>query len=144
MEEHMRHSYSWVVIVAVLCMGLTACAGLKTSRSGEIHTVNIETEPHPADMTVNVGDEVRWVNHRSMPVYLELVGDVHDSLSCERGFSNFLGMKSESVKIKPDNSVSACFSSVGLIKYNLRMEAAVPGGKQIASGTVQVGNPKNR
>lgn len=135
---------SYVLIVAALCMGLTACAGPKTSRSGEIQTVNIETESHPADVIVNVGDEVRWVNHRSMPVYLELVGDVYDTLSCERGFSNFLGMKSESVKIKQDKSVSACFNRVGVIKYNLRMEAAVPGGKQLTSGTVQVGNPTKR
>ena len=140
----MRHSYSRVLIGAVLCMGLTACTGPKTSRSGEIQTVNIETESHPANVRVNVGDEVRWVNHRSMPVYLELVGNVYDTLSCERGFSNFLGMKSESVKIKPDKSVSACFSNVGLTKYNLRMESAVPGGKEITSGTVQVGDPTKR
>jgi len=106
--------------------------------------VNIETEPHPPNVQVNVGDEVRWVNHRSMPVYLELVGNVYDTLSCERGFSNFLGMKSESVKIKPDKSVSACFSNVGLTKYNLRMESAAPGGNEITSGTVQVGDPIKR
>ncbi len=138
----MRNSYAWVLLGAVLCMGLAACTGPKTSRSGEIQTVNIETEPHPADVRVNVGDEVRWVNHRSLPVYLELVGDV--TLSCERGFSNFIGMRSESVKIKADKSVSACFSTVGLVKYNLRMEDAVPGGKQLTSGTVQVGDPTKR
>lgn len=140
----MRYTYAWSLIGAVLCMGLMACAGPKTSRSGEIHTVNIEAEPHPVDLVVNVGDEVRWVNHRSLPVRLDLVGDVHETLSCERGFSNFLGMKSESTTIEPNGSVAACFSKVGVIKYNLRMDSALPGGKQITSGTVQIGDPTKR
>lgn len=139
----MRSSYAWV-LGAVLCMGLMACAGPKISRSGDIHTVNIETEAHPVALTVNVGDEVRWVNHRSEPVRLELVDAAHETLSCERGFSNWLGMTRESVTIDPNESVSGCFSRVGVIKYNLRMDASLPGGKAITSGTVQVGNPTQR
>ncbi|HEY5931457.1 MAG TPA: hypothetical protein VIT63_00990 [Nitrospira sp.] len=140
----MRPSYAWVLLGAVLSMGLMACAGPKTSRSGDIQTVNIEAEAHPADLVVNVGDEVRWVNHRSQSVQVDLVGDMHETLSCQRGFSNFLGMKRESATIDPNESVSACFSKVGLIKYNLRMDDSLPGGKKITSGTVQIGDPMKR
>lgn len=140
----MRKQNVWGLLLVVLSVSLVACAGPQTTRSGDIHTINIEVEPHPADLVVNVGDEVRWVNHRTLPVRLDLVTDVHENLSCERGFSNFLGMKSEHATIKPNESVAACFSKVGVIKYNLRMDSALPGGKAITSGTVQVGDPKNR
>lgn len=140
----MKQRYVLVLVGIALSMGLTACAGPQTSRSGEIHTVKIEDEPHPADLTVNIGDEVRWVNHRMLPVRLDLVGDAHDMLSCERGFSNLLGMKSEHATIQPNESAAACFSKVGVIKYNLRMGSALPGGKAITSGSIQVGDPTKR
>lgn len=133
-------------LAAVVVAGsLIACAGPQTSRSGEIHTVNIEKEPAPADLVVNVGDEVRWVNHRTLPVRLDLViGDPRETLSCERGFSNFVGMTRDSAEIAPNESVAACFKKVGVVKYNIRMESALPGGKAITSGTVQVGDPTKR
>lgn len=140
----MKKRNVWAMAVVALSVGLMACAGPQTSRSGEIHTVKIEKEPEPADMIVNVGDEVRWVNHRALPVRVDLVGDVHQTLSCERGFSNFFGMKRDHAVIKANESVAACFSNVGVVKYNLRMESALPGGKSITSGTVQVGDPTKR
>lgn len=132
------------VAVVVAAGSLMACAGPQTTRSGDIQTVKIEREPEPDQLVVNVGDEVRWVNHRSLPVRLELVGEMHDTLSCERGFSNFLGMKREFAVIAPNESAAACFSNVWVIKYNLRMDSALPGGKVISSGTVQVGDPGRR
>lgn len=140
----MRQKHVWALVGIALSVGLMACAGPQTSRSGEIHTVKIEEEPRPADLIVNIGDEVRWVNHRSLPVRLDLVGDVHEGLSCERGFSNLLGMRTEYATIQPNESAAACFSKVGVIKYNLRMGSALPGGKAITSGTVQIGDPTKR
>ena len=128
-----------------LSINIVACAGPQTSRSGEIHTVQIEEAPQPADLVVNVGDEVRWVNHGTLALRVDLVtGDPRETLSCERGFSNFIGMKRDFTEIAPNESASACFSKVGVIKYNLRMESALPGGKAITSGTVQVGDPTKR
>ncbi|MEX5213934.1 MAG: hypothetical protein NW703_07185 [Nitrospiraceae bacterium] len=141
----MKRFKVWTMPALVLSVGLAACAGPKTTRSGEIQTVNIEKEPVPSDLVVNVGDEVRWENHRAWPVRLGLVtGNLRETLSCERGFSNFLGMKRDSAEIGPNESVSTCFSKVGVIKYNLRMESALPGGKTITSGTVQVRDPVKR
>ncbi|MBX9658136.1 MAG: hypothetical protein K2X00_06180 [Nitrospiraceae bacterium] len=140
----MKQKYIWTLVGIALSVGLTACAGPQTSRSGEIHTVKIEEEPHPAELIVNIGDEVRWVNHRTLPVQLDLVGDMHETLSCERGFSNFLGMKREHATIGPNESVAACFSKVGVLKYNLRMGSALPGGKAITSGSIQIGDPTKR
>lgn len=133
-----------LMTVMVVAGSLMACAGPQTTRSGEIHTIKIEKGPEPAQAVVNVGDEVRWENHRSLPVRVDLVGEVQDTLSCERGFSNFLGVKRDSATVAPNESVAACFSRVGVIKYNLRMDSALPGGHEISSGTVQVGDPTKR
>ena len=143
----MRTMKQFIVMAAVMATAgsLGACAGPQTTRSGVVHTVKIEKEAHPADLVVNVGDEVRWVNDRTMPVRVDLVvGDVDGQLSCQRGFSNFMGMKRDSAEIGANQSVSACFTQVGVVKYNVRMESALPGGKTITSGTVQVGNPGRR
>lgn len=133
-------------LTAVVVAGsLVACAGPQTSRSGDIHTVDIENEVQPADLVVNIGDEVRWANHRSLPVRLDLaVRNPRETLSCERGFSNFIGMKRDSAEIAPNESASACFSKVGVVKYNLCMESALPGVKTITSGTVRVGDLSRR
>ncbi len=140
----MKTQNGCALAIVALSVSLMACAGPQTSRSGEIHTVKIELEPEPADVVVNIGDEVRWINVRTLPVRLDLVGDAHKTFSCQRGFSNFLGMKREYAVIDPNESVAACFSKVGVIKYNLRMESALPGGRAIKSGSVQVGDPTKR
>ena len=141
----MNKCNAYAMVAVALSVSIVACAGPQTSRSGQIHTVKVEEAPQPADLVVNVGDEVRWVNHRTLPVRLDLVtGDPRETLSCERGFSNFFGMKRDFAEIAPNESAAACFSKVGVVKYNLRMESALPGGKTITAGTVQVGDPTKR
>ena len=141
----MNKGKAYAMLAVALSVSAVACAGPQTTRSGEIHTVKIEEAAHPADLVVNVGDEVRWVNHRALPVRVDLVvGDVGDQLSCQRGFSNFMGMKRDSAEIGANDSAAACFTKVGVVKYNVRMESALPGGKAITSGTVQVGDPSRR
>lgn len=78
----------------------------------------------PVDLIVNTGDEIRWVKQRTLPVQLDLVGDVQDEMSCERGFSNFIEMKRESAVTDPNDSVAAFFSGVGVITNRLRMGSA--------------------
>lgn len=64
------------------------------------------------------------MKQRALPVRLDLAGDVQDEMSCEQGFSNSSGMKRESTVTDPNDSVAACFSGVGVIKYHLRMNSA--------------------
>ncbi len=140
----MKTILSAIAVVAI-AGSVMACAGPQTSRSGQIHAIKIEKEPEPAELVVNIGDEVRWVNHRSLPVRVELIiGDPRELLSCARGFTNFVGIKRAYAEIDANESAAACFSRVGAVKYNVRMESALPGGKAITSGTVQVGDPTRR
>ena len=126
-----------MTLVAVASAG--ACAGPTTTRTGAVHDIKIAEGPEPADLIVNPGDEVRWVNARTLPVRVDLVNVKSDDVSCERGFSNLFGAIQESATIKPNETVSACFTKSGVVNYNLRMESALPGGKVVVPGVIRIG-----
>lgn len=118
-----------------------ACASLPpTTRTGAIHEIKFEEHLMPTELTAQVGDEIRWVNHRSMPARVDFPGVVED-VSCERGFRNFFSLRQESATVRPNESVSLCFAKSGFYTYNARMDAAVPGGKLIEQGSIRVGTP---
>jgi plastocyanin len=137
----MRASSHWLALFLTLAASgvLVSCAGPPTSRTGAVHDVRVTEGPDPADLIVNPGDEVRWVNSRSLPIRVDLVNVNSDGLSCERGFSNFLGIVRESATIKPNETVSACFTKPGVVNYNLRMDSALPGGRVVTPGIIRVG-----
>lgn len=116
-----------------------ACAGPTTTRSGVVHDIRIAEGPEPADLIVNPGDEVRWVNARTLPLRVDLVNVKSDELSCERRFSNIFGVFQESATIEPNGTASACFVKAGVVSYNLRMDSALPGGKVVVPGIIRIG-----
>lgn len=131
-------------ILGVLFVGLSlltaGCANSPmTTRTGDIVDVKIENDVTPKRVIALVGDEVRWVNHRSQPVRIDFTGGALDDASCRRGFTNWIGMKKESVQLDANETASLCFSGRGVHTYNVRMDSALPGGKQIVQGEVQVG-----
>jgi len=96
------------------------------------------------DLRINPGDEVRWINQRSMPVTVEFLGAALDAVTCARGFgerglTNPLGRLWEETTIEPNDGAGLCFTTVGTVIYNARMEPAVAGGETIESGTIRIG-----
>ena len=135
-----RFHFSIVMgIAAVILLG-AACAGQTTSRTGAVHDIRVIEGPEPADLTVNIGDEVRWVNARTLPIRVDLLDIKSEHVSCGRGFFNLIGMIQDSATIKANESASLCFTKAGVLSYNIRMESALPGGKTIVSGVVRIGN----
>lgn len=126
------------LFVAVAILG--ACAGPSTTRTGDVHDIKIAEGPEPNDLIVNPGDEVRWVNTRTLPIRVDLVNVQSQDLSCEREFSNLFGAIRESATIKPNETASACFTKPGVLNYNLRMDSALPGGKVVVPGVIRIGN----
>lgn len=127
-------------IIIVTAATVAACAGPATSRTGAVHDIRVAEGPEPADLIVNPGDEVRWVNSRTLPIRVDLVNLNSEDLSCERGFSNFFGIRRESATITPNGTASACFTKPGVVSYNLRMDSALPGGRVIVPGVVRIGS----
>jgi len=125
----------WFTLLAI-----AGCASVPTtSRTGVIHDVRFEERMTPANLRAQPGDEIRWVNQRSMPVRVEFLGAALDDVTCQRGFDNRMGSQQEMAVIQPNQSVSLCFGKPGRVTYNARMDSAVAGGKMIESGTIQVG-----
>lgn len=121
---------------------LAGCGSLpKTTRTAVIHEIKFEEHMMPAELTVHVGDEVRWANHRTLPVLIDIPGLDADMLSCEREFSNMFGRAQELFELGPNKSASLCFNKAIVISYNARMRSAAPGGMQIEPGTIRVVAP---
>ncbi|MDO9116563.1 MAG: hypothetical protein Q7U39_01280 [Nitrospira sp.] len=117
-----------------------ACAGPMTTRTGAVHDIRVAEGPEPADLVVNPGDEVRWVNSRTLPLRVDLVNVNSEDVSCQHGFSNLFGMYRELATIEPNGTASACFSKAGVVQYNLRMDSALPGGRKIVPGIIRIGS----
>lgn len=138
------HANSGVLIQMALVVGMILIVGCAmnlppTSRSGATHNVTIEQELLPAETTAGIGDEVRFVNHRTADVkVIFLEGDL-DKVSCQRGFRS-MGVMRDSAKIAPGDAASVCFNKPGFYSFTVRMIESVPGGETIHSGRIQVGN----
>jgi len=122
------------------CAAIAGTAGIAdTTRTGTIHDVIFAERMTPTTLRVQPGDEIRWVNQRSMSVTVEFLGDALDDVTCQSGFSNLLRRQQEAATIRPNGSASLCFGMVGTVTYNARMESAVAGGQTIESGTIRIG-----
>ncbi len=132
-----------VLTQAAFVFGVILAAGCalnlpNTSRTGSIHDINIEQDIVPAEASANIGDEVRFVNHRTAAIkVIFLEGDL-DKVSCQRGFRS-MGMMRDAAKIAPGDAASICFNKPGFYSYTVRMTESVPGGESIRSGSIQVG-----
>jgi hypothetical protein len=128
--------------MAVLCSGLSGCSSLpQTTRTAAIHDVKIEEKLSADSLLVQPGDEIRWVNHRKLQALVDIPNLKSDDLSCQRGFSNWMGSLGESVELKANETASLCFKKPAVINYNVRAETSLGGGRQVLPGVIKVGSP---
>ncbi len=138
---------SRALALALTCMTVAAvgaCAGPTTTRTGAVHHIKIAEKPErePGDLIVNPGDEVRWIDSRTLPVRADLVNVKSEDVFCERAFSNLFSVMGESATIKPNETVSACFTKPGMVNYNVRMDSPLPGGQVIVPGVIRIGTKR--
>lgn len=107
-----------IIIMTIVMAATIGCVGLpSSSRSGQIHRVNISDEGiSPKDLIVQPGDEIVFSNSRPTRVWMYFANDRWNALSCRRGFSYFWGTE-ESASVQPNASVSVCFSKPGTYGY---------------------------
>jgi len=128
--------------MAVLCGGLYVCSSLpQTTRTAAIHDVKIEEKLSADSLLVQPGDEIRWINHRKLEVLVDIPNLKSEDLSCQRGFSNWMGSLGESVELKANETASLCFKKPAVINYNVRAETSLGGGRQVLPGVIKVGSP---
>jgi len=113
--------------------GLTAAAAAvpDTSRTAAVHDVRIGlTNLSPAELGVDVGDEVRFINERADPVRIILI-EAGKSVACKRGFTGSVDQEAE---INPGESASFCFEKRGTAKYGANKADGNRGRRESAFG----------
>ncbi|MCC2642663.1 MAG: uncharacterized protein K0S45_3076 [Nitrospira sp.] len=132
-------------VVAVVCGALSACTSLpQTSRTATVHDIKVEEKLSPDSLSVRPGDEVRWINMRKLVAMVDIPNLKSEDLSCQRGFSNWMGSVSELIELKANDTASLCFKKPMVINYNVRADTSLGGGRQILPGTVRVDNSMPR
>jgi plastocyanin len=134
-----------LISLAAVVLLATACASTPTnSRTGVVKEITIVEAPNPANLFVNPGDEVKWVNKRGDYVRVDLLETRTADLTCNKGFYEYLGSfgaTREFVDLEPNATASACFpEATGTVDYTVRMESAMPGGKKVVPGKLTVGS----
>lgn len=108
----------------------------ETSRTAVVHDVRVSlTDIVPADLRVNVGDEVRFINDKTQPVRIILI-QAGKSIACNKGFNGLIDQEAD---IKPGQYASFCFNKPGAVKYMAREQQAVTGGEQVLSAHILIG-----
>src|SRR4029078_6854932 len=127
----------YLSLAALLVLG---CQGLPTvTRTGDVKDVIIGDRLASGEITVNTGDEVRWVNKRSAPVRVILIDPVSDKqVSCKNNFGGWMTSR-DTAQLSTNETASICFRAPGTLRNTFRMKSARTAGEQNVSGVIKVG-----
>jgi plastocyanin len=127
----------YLSIASVLVLG---CQGLPTvTRTGDVKDVIIGDNLASGEITVNPGDEVRWVNKRGAPIRVILIDSVSDTqVSCKSNFGGWMTSR-DTAQLSTNETASICFRDAGTFRYTVRMESARTAGELNVSGVIKVG-----
>jgi plastocyanin len=116
------------------------CQGMPTvTRTGDVKDVTIGDNLASGDITVNPGDEVRWVNKRTAPVRVVLIDQVSDKqVSCKKNFGGMM-TPSDTAQLDTNETASICFRDAGTFRYTVRMESGRTTGELNVPGVIKVG-----
>ena len=130
--------YLGIGFVALVC--LAGCESTPTvTRSGDVKDIIIGDNLSSGEVVVSPGDEVRWVNKRTLPVRIIFLDPLSDKqLSCKNNFGGWV-TPSNTAKLATNETASACFRDPGYFRYTVRMESAGMTGEGNVPGVVKVG-----
>ena len=116
------------------------CQGTPTvTRTGDVKDIIIGDNVTSGDITVNPGDEVRWINKRTAPVRIVFIDPVSDKqLSCNNNFGGLM-TPDGTAQLTTNQTASVCFRDAGTFRYTLRMESARTAGELNVPGVIKVG-----
>ena len=69
------------------------------TRTGQVKDVVIRDVVEPTSLTVNPGDEVRWINKRQGAVRVIFLNPVTENLNCVRNFGGPLGIRNKAQRV---------------------------------------------
>jgi plastocyanin len=130
--------YLGIALLTLVFMG--GCESTPTvTRTGDVKDIIIGDTLSAAEVSVNPGDEVRWVNKRTASVRIVFLDPVlKDKLSCKNNLGGWM-TRSDTAKLATNESASACFRDPGYFRYTVRMESTLTTGEINVPGVIQVG-----
>jgi plastocyanin len=138
------------IILGAALLVLAGCQtiggeGMPTlTRTGEVKDVVIRDGVEPASLTVNPGDEVRWINKRQGDVRVIFLNPMTENLNCQRNFGGPMGFGTKrneySAKLGSNETASVCFREAGEVKYVVRASSNDPIGEQNIAGNITIGS----
>ena len=123
--------------VAVLLLPLGCQSMPSVTRTGDVKDILVTQQLSKTEITVNPGDEVRWINKRMEPVRIIFLESVIGKLSCKKGFGGFME-PTESAILDPNESASVCFREAGSLRYAVKTKSADPSKEINVSGVIRV------
>ncbi|HEU4501183.1 MAG TPA: OmpA family protein [Nitrospira sp.] len=113
------------------------------TRTGEVKDVVITEGVEPTSVTVNPGDEIRWINKRQGVVRVIFLSPMTENLTCQRHFGGRMGFGTKrneySARLRPNKTASVCFREAGEVRYVVRAESSDSSGEQNLAGTISIG-----
>ena len=130
--------YLGIGLLTLVFMG--GCESTPTvTRTGDVKDIVIGDKLSAAEVSVNPGDEVRWINKRTAPVRIVFLDPVlKDKLSCKNNLGGWMA-RGDTVKLATNEMASACFRDPGYFRYTVRMESTLTTGEINVPGVIQVG-----
>ena len=130
--------YLGIALLTLVFMG--GCESTPTvTRTGDVKDIIIGDKLSAAEVSVNPGDEVRWINKRTAPVRIVFLDPVlKDKLSCKNNLGGWMA-RGDTVKLGTNEMASACFRDPGYFRYTVRMESTLTTGEINVPGVIQVG-----
>ena len=126
--------------LGVALLFVLGCQAVPTvTRTGDVKDIIIGDDLSSREITVNTGDEVRWINKRTQPVRVIFLDAVVDKqLSCKNNVGGWM-TPSDTAKLGKNETASACFRDPGYFRYIVRMESALTTGDINIQGVIKVG-----
>lgn len=116
-----------IPLLFVVLVGCTIFSkGVVPLRVHDIH-INGQDSITPAELYAVVGEEIRWHNDLSAPIYLGFLSvQPLQRVGCDRGFTTWYGTMKDIVTIPAGTSVSLCFLQPRRVRYNIWTDIADP------------------
>lgn len=137
-------------IMALAVLLLAACSHSPTAsktrsemeagtKTGMVKNIVVSNTITPDALTVQAGDEVRWINQRQDSVTVTINGPLEHNVSCRNGFSKAMGMGVDnSTTLASNETAGLCFSRVGTVNYSVRPSSETNGSLDRKQGSIIV------
>jgi plastocyanin len=136
-----------LILTGCQSTGMGGGSGMPTvTRTGMVKDIVIRESVSPTTLTVNPGDEIRWINKRQGGARVVFLDPVTEQLSCQRNFGGIMGADRNqyTASLGSNDSASLCFRNAGEVKYVVRADSTDPTGEVNIPGSITVGGNNER